>query len=82
MTEDKARFLASIATGSTTYDGFDDCDLVLEAVVEEMAVKQQVFSELREVVGLGLRARDEHVLAVGRPRWAPTSACTSSTRSR
>ena len=49
MTEDKARFLASIATGSTTYDGFDDCDLVLEAVVEEMAVKQQVFSELRDV---------------------------------
>jgi 3-hydroxyacyl-CoA dehydrogenase/enoyl-CoA hydratase/carnithine racemase len=50
MTEDKARFLASIATGSTTYDGFSDCDLVLEAVVEEMDVKQQVFAELRGVV--------------------------------
>ena len=50
MTEDKARFLASIATGSTTYDGFADCDLVLEAVVEEMNVKQQIFAELREVV--------------------------------
>jgi 3-hydroxyacyl-CoA dehydrogenase len=49
-TEDKARFLGSIATGSTTYDGFADCDLVLEAVVEEMDVKQQVFAEVREIV--------------------------------
>jgi 3-hydroxyacyl-CoA dehydrogenase/enoyl-CoA hydratase/carnithine racemase len=53
LTEDKARFLGSIATGSTTYDGFGDCDLVLEAVVEEMAVKQEVFSELRAVVRPG-----------------------------
>jgi 3-hydroxyacyl-CoA dehydrogenase/enoyl-CoA hydratase/carnithine racemase len=51
MTEGKARFLASIATGSTTYDGFADCDLVLEAIVEEMEVKQRVFAELRDVVG-------------------------------
>jgi 3-hydroxyacyl-CoA dehydrogenase/enoyl-CoA hydratase/carnithine racemase len=50
MTVDKARFLRSIATGSTTYDGFADCDLVLEAVVEEMDVKRRVFAELREVV--------------------------------
>lgn len=50
LTEDKAHFLASIATGSTTYDGFHDCDLVLEAVVEVMDVKQQVFGELRELV--------------------------------
>ena len=50
MTEDKARFLASIATGSTSYHGFVDCDLVLEAVVEEMDVKQQVFAELRGIV--------------------------------
>jgi 3-hydroxyacyl-CoA dehydrogenase/enoyl-CoA hydratase/carnithine racemase len=50
LTGDKARFLSSIATGSTTYEGFADCDLVLEAVVEELDVKQRVFSELREVV--------------------------------
>ena len=50
MSEDKARFLASITTGGTTYDGFADCDLVLEAVVEEMDVKQAVFSELRGTV--------------------------------
>jgi 3-hydroxyacyl-CoA dehydrogenase/enoyl-CoA hydratase/carnithine racemase len=43
----RGAFLGSIATGSTSYDGFEDCDLVLEAVVEEPTVKQQVFAELR-----------------------------------
>ena len=38
-------------TGTTSYDGFADCDLVLEAVFEELAVKKQVFAELEAVVG-------------------------------
>jgi 3-hydroxyacyl-CoA dehydrogenase/enoyl-CoA hydratase/carnithine racemase len=46
--EGKARFLSSLVSTSTGYDGFADCDLVLEAVFEELAVKQQVFAELRE----------------------------------
>ena len=46
--EGKARFLASLVSTSTTYDDFADCDLVLEAVFEELEVKQQVFAELRE----------------------------------
>lgn len=50
LTEGKARFLGSIVTGSTSASGFEDCDLVLEAVVEQMPVKQQVFAELRELV--------------------------------
>jgi 3-hydroxyacyl-CoA dehydrogenase/enoyl-CoA hydratase/carnithine racemase len=37
-------------TGGTTYDGFADCDLVLEAVFEELETKKQVFAELEEVV--------------------------------
>ena len=49
-TEGKARFLASLATGSTGYDGFADCDLVLEAVFEELDVKREVFAELERVV--------------------------------
>jgi 3-hydroxyacyl-CoA dehydrogenase/enoyl-CoA hydratase/carnithine racemase len=48
--EGKARFLASLVEGSTTYDHFADCDLVLEAVFEEMSVKQQVFAEVEAVV--------------------------------
>jgi 3-hydroxyacyl-CoA dehydrogenase/enoyl-CoA hydratase/carnithine racemase len=46
--EAKAGFLGSIVSGGTSYDGFEDCDLVLEAVVERLDVKQQVFAELRE----------------------------------
>jgi 3-hydroxyacyl-CoA dehydrogenase/enoyl-CoA hydratase/carnithine racemase len=47
--EGKARFLGSLASGSTGYEGFADCDLVLEAVFEEMSVKQEVFGELERV---------------------------------
>jgi 3-hydroxyacyl-CoA dehydrogenase/enoyl-CoA hydratase/carnithine racemase len=46
----KARFLRSIVTGSTAYDGFEGCDLVLEAVFEELAVKKQVLAEVEELV--------------------------------
>jgi 3-hydroxyacyl-CoA dehydrogenase/enoyl-CoA hydratase/carnithine racemase len=50
LDEPKARFLASLVTGGTGYDGFADCDLVLEAVFEELDVKKQVFLELEGVV--------------------------------
>ena len=55
--EGKARFLCSLVSGSTDYDGFADCDLVLEAVFEELEVKRQVFAELERVV------RDDCVVA-------------------
>jgi len=48
--EGKARFLGSLVSGSTGYDGFADCDLVLEAVFEELGVKREVFGELERVV--------------------------------
>jgi 3-hydroxyacyl-CoA dehydrogenase/enoyl-CoA hydratase/carnithine racemase len=38
-----------IITGTVTYDGFEDCDFVIEAVFEEVAIKQKVFGELEEV---------------------------------
>jgi 3-hydroxyacyl-CoA dehydrogenase/enoyl-CoA hydratase/carnithine racemase len=47
----------AVVSGGTTWDGFEACDLVIEAAVEQMPVKQQVFAELREVV------RPECVLA-------------------
>ena len=46
--EGKVRFLSSLVSTSTTYDDFADCDLVLEAVFDELEVKQRVFAELRE----------------------------------
>jgi 3-hydroxyacyl-CoA dehydrogenase/enoyl-CoA hydratase/carnithine racemase len=48
--EGKARFLGSLVSGSTSYDVFDGCDLVLEAVFEELSVKQEVFAELERIV--------------------------------
>jgi 3-hydroxyacyl-CoA dehydrogenase len=48
--EPKARFLASLVSGGTGYDGFADCDLVLEVVFEELDVKKQVLAELEAVV--------------------------------
>jgi 3-hydroxyacyl-CoA dehydrogenase/enoyl-CoA hydratase/carnithine racemase len=48
--EGKARFLASLVEGGTGNEHFADCDFVLEAVFEEMGVKQQVFADLEAVV--------------------------------
>jgi 3-hydroxyacyl-CoA dehydrogenase/enoyl-CoA hydratase/carnithine racemase len=52
--EGKAGFLTSLVTTATAYDEhFSDCDLVLEAVFEELEVKKQVFSDLRKLVRPG-----------------------------
>ena len=40
---------AALITGTTSYEGFGDVDLVIEAVPERMEVKQAVFSELDDV---------------------------------
>jgi 3-hydroxyacyl-CoA dehydrogenase/enoyl-CoA hydratase/carnithine racemase len=42
--------LAALAEGTTSYEGFEDCDLVIEAIFEELDVKRQVFAELEGVV--------------------------------
>jgi len=48
--EGKARFLGYLVTGDTEWDVFAGCDLVVEAVFEELAVKQEVFAQLERVV--------------------------------
>ena len=50
LSEGKARFLGSIVTAGTGPDAYAGCDLVLEAVFEELAVKQEVFGGLEHVV--------------------------------
>ncbi len=40
----------ALLTGTTGWDGFEDCDLVLEAVFEETAVKQDVLAAAEGVV--------------------------------
>ena len=51
LSPDAANRLKALVTGSTSKDGFADADLVIEAVFEEMAVKQQVLAEVEAVVG-------------------------------
>jgi 3-hydroxyacyl-CoA dehydrogenase len=51
--EGKARFLGSLVEGATEWDVFAGCDLVLEAVFEELDVKKEVFAELEKVVTPG-----------------------------
>jgi 3-hydroxyacyl-CoA dehydrogenase/enoyl-CoA hydratase/carnithine racemase len=48
--EGKARFLASLVQATTENAGFADCDLVLEAVFEELELKRRVFAGLEAVV--------------------------------
>ena len=50
ISADAAARLAALVTGSLTKDAFADADFVIEAVFEEIAVKQQVFAEVEAVV--------------------------------
>jgi 3-hydroxyacyl-CoA dehydrogenase len=38
----------ALISGATTYDGFEDVDIVIEAVNEKMDLKKQVFKELEQ----------------------------------
>jgi 3-hydroxyacyl-CoA dehydrogenase/enoyl-CoA hydratase/carnithine racemase len=51
LSRDAANRLKSLVTGSLSKDAFADADFVIEAVFEEMKVKQQVFAECEDVVG-------------------------------
>jgi 3-hydroxyacyl-CoA dehydrogenase/enoyl-CoA hydratase/carnithine racemase len=50
LNPDQLSRLTSLVTGSLTKDVFADADFVIEAVFEELSVKQQVFAELEAVV--------------------------------
>ena len=50
VSPDGANRLKALVTGSLRKDAFADADLVIEAVFEELEVKQQVFAEVEAVV--------------------------------
>ncbi len=50
LNQDKLNQLKGLVTGSLSKDVFADADLVIEAVFEEMSVKQQVFAEVEAIV--------------------------------
>ena len=45
----RSRRSSAASTGTTTYEGFGDVDFVIEAVPEQMEIKQAVFAELDAV---------------------------------
>jgi 3-hydroxyacyl-CoA dehydrogenase/enoyl-CoA hydratase/carnithine racemase len=51
LTPDAANRYKALVTGSTDKAAFAGADLVIEAVFEDLAVKQQVFAEVEAVVG-------------------------------
>jgi 3-hydroxyacyl-CoA dehydrogenase/enoyl-CoA hydratase/carnithine racemase len=50
VSADTAARLAALVTGSLTKDAFADADFVIEAVFEQLSVKQRVFAEVEAVV--------------------------------
>jgi 3-hydroxyacyl-CoA dehydrogenase/enoyl-CoA hydratase/carnithine racemase len=50
LSGDKANRLKGLITGSVSKEAFADADFVIEAVFEDMKVKQQVFAEVEDVV--------------------------------
>ena len=57
-------FLATLVSGSTDYGIFAGCDLILEAVFEEMSVKHEVIAELRRVAPDAIVATNTSSLSV------------------
>ncbi|MBN2056657.1 3-hydroxyacyl-CoA dehydrogenase [bacterium] len=51
MTEGEMQMKMNLVTGTTTYEDFEDVDIVIEAVPEDMAIKKKVLAELDEVLG-------------------------------
>ncbi|WP_271221301.1 3-hydroxyacyl-CoA dehydrogenase NAD-binding domain-containing protein [Streptosporangium carneum] len=50
VSADQANRLKALVTGSLTKDAFADADFVIEAVFEDLKVKQKVFAEVEAVV--------------------------------
>ena len=66
LSQDEANRLKALVTGvDRARTAFADADFVIEAVFEEMAVKKQVFAEVEAVVSARVRARHQHLVAVG-----------------
>ncbi|KNA11657.1 hypothetical protein SOVF_133270 [Spinacia oleracea] len=48
MTEEKFEKTMSLIQGSIDYDSFRDVDIVIEAVIENVSLKQQIFADLEK----------------------------------
>jgi len=50
LTEDSRSATLANITGTTAFDAFHDCDLVIEAIVENVQAKQLAYSALEQVI--------------------------------
>ena len=74
LTEDEAGATRDRITGTTDLDELADCDLVVEAAVEEMAIKQDIFADLDETVP------EDVVLATNTSTLSVTSIASATER--
>ena len=69
---DKANRLKAPVTGSIDKAAFADADFVIEAVFEELEVKQQVFAEVEAVVVRRSASWPPTPPRCRSPRWPPS----------
>ncbi|EMA46706.1 3-hydroxyacyl-CoA dehydrogenase family protein [Halococcus saccharolyticus] len=74
LTEDEAAATRERITGTTDLDDLADCDLVVEAAVEEMEIKQEIFADLDETIP------DDVVLATNTSTLSVTSIASATSR--
>ncbi|EMA55442.1 MULTISPECIES: 3-hydroxyacyl-CoA dehydrogenase family protein [Halococcus] len=74
LSDDGATATRERITGTTELDDLADCDLVIEAAVEEMAIKQDIFTDLDETVP------DDVVLATNTSTLSVTSIASATDR--
>ena len=74
ISADAASRLTALVTGSLTKDAFADADFVMEAVFEELAVKQRVLADVEAVV------RPDCVLATNTSALSVTEMAAGLTR--
>jgi 3-hydroxyacyl-CoA dehydrogenase/enoyl-CoA hydratase/3-hydroxybutyryl-CoA epimerase len=64
FSEEEASLKFALITGTLEYGDVEDADLVVEAVVERMAVKQQVLREVEAAAGRAVLATNTSALSV------------------
>ncbi|GAA0453436.1 3-hydroxybutyryl-CoA dehydrogenase [Halococcus dombrowskii] len=74
LTEDEAGAARDQVTGTTDLDELADCDLVVEAAVEEMEIKQDIFADLDSTVP------EDVVLATNTSTLSVTSIASATER--
>jgi 3-hydroxybutyryl-CoA dehydrogenase len=74
LSDDEAAAARERLTGTTELDDLADCDLVVEAAVEEMEIKQEIFADLDETVP------DDVVLATNTSTLSVTSIASATSR--